>query len=102
MRFSGTKGSRAGGALPAQAGKYERSSGLAKAFSTVMGKPVQQTGRYFKTNETRSVMNKSGFATLAIVMAVLYELLLVLLIFLRPDLPVYSTTISEWAIGKFG
>ncbi|HWZ02656.1 MAG TPA: DUF998 domain-containing protein [Mucilaginibacter sp.] len=47
-------------------------------------------------------MNRLGFAKLAITMAVLYELLLIVLIFLRPDLPVYSTTISEWAIGKFG
>jgi len=47
-------------------------------------------------------MNKSGLAKIAIAMAVLYELLLILLIFLRPELPVYSTTISEWAIGKFG
>jgi hypothetical protein len=47
-------------------------------------------------------MNSVGFGKMAIAMAVLYEVLLVVLIFLRPDLPVYSTTISEWAIGKFG
>jgi hypothetical protein len=47
-------------------------------------------------------MNRLVFAKLAITMAVLYELLLIVLIFLRPDLPVYSTTISEWAIGRFG
>ncbi|HEY9001170.1 MAG TPA: DUF998 domain-containing protein [Mucilaginibacter sp.] len=45
---------------------------------------------------------KTLSAKLAIVLAVLYELLQVLLIYLRPDLPVYSTTISEWAIGRFG
>lgn len=47
-------------------------------------------------------MTKSLFAKLAITLAVLYELLMGLLIGLRPDLPVYSTTISEWAIGRFG
>jgi hypothetical protein len=62
-----------------------------------MGKPFQQTGRNFKGEK----MNRQGFAKLAIAMAALYEVLLVVLIFLRPDLPVYSTTISEWAIGKF-
>ncbi|MDZ4711419.1 MAG: DUF998 domain-containing protein [bacterium] len=47
-------------------------------------------------------MNKITFAKLAIGTALLYQLLLIVLIFLRPDLPVYSTTISEWAIGKYG
>lgn len=41
-------------------------------------------------------------AKLSIAMAILYQLLLIILIVLRPDLPVYSTTISEWAIGPFG
>jgi len=41
-------------------------------------------------------------ARLSIGAAIAYQLLLVVLIFLRPDLPVYSTTISEWAIGHYG
>jgi hypothetical protein len=41
-------------------------------------------------------------ARLAIGAAIAYQLLLVVIIFLRPDLPVYSTTISEWAIGHYG
>jgi hypothetical protein len=47
-------------------------------------------------------MTTLTYATTSIVMAVVYQLLLILLIVLRPDLPVYSTTISEWAIGKYG
>jgi len=35
-------------------------------------------------------------------MAVTYQVLLIILIFLRPDIHPYSNTISEWAIGKFG
>ena len=35
-------------------------------------------------------------------MAATYQVLLIILIFLRPDIHPYSTTISEWAIGKFG
>ena len=39
---------------------------------------------------------------LSILMAVTYQVLLIILIFLRPDIQPYSNTISEWAIGKFG
>src|SRR6188768_1885832 len=39
---------------------------------------------------------------LSILMAVTYQVLLIILIFLRPDIHTYSNTISEWAIGKFG
>src|SRR5436190_9617959 len=39
---------------------------------------------------------------LSILMAVTYQVLLLILIFLRPDIHAYSNTISEWAIGKFG
>ena len=39
---------------------------------------------------------------LSILMAVTYQVLLIILIFLRPDIHPYSNTISEWAIGKFG
>jgi hypothetical protein len=41
-------------------------------------------------------------ARLCVIMAIVYQLLLIMLILIRPDLPVYSTTISEWAIGRFG
>jgi hypothetical membrane protein len=47
-------------------------------------------------------MKHLKLASLSIATAVTYQLLLLVLIFLRPDLPVYSTTISEWAIGKYG
>ena len=47
-------------------------------------------------------MKELRFAKLSITMAAVYQLLLLILIILRPDLPPYSTTISEWAIGKFG
>ena len=47
-------------------------------------------------------MNKINLSRTAIVAALLYQLLLIVLILLRPDLPVYSTTISEWAIGNYG
>ena len=47
-------------------------------------------------------MKKSAVARLAIVAATTYQLLLIVLVLLRPDLPVYSTTISEWAIGQYG
>ena len=47
-------------------------------------------------------MKHLRLASLSIAAAVTYQLLLLVLIFLRPDLPVYSTTISEWAIGKYG
>jgi hypothetical protein len=39
---------------------------------------------------------------LSVLMAVTYQVLLIILIFLRPDIQPYSNTISEWAIGKFG
>src|SRR6188768_4047743 len=39
---------------------------------------------------------------LSILMAVTYQVLLIILIFLRPDIHPYSNTISEWAIGKYG
>jgi hypothetical membrane protein len=42
------------------------------------------------------------FAKLAIAMAITYQLLAIIMIFLRPDLGVYWHTISEWAIGKYG
>jgi hypothetical protein len=45
-------------------------------------------------------MKHLKLASLSIATAVTYQLLLLVLIFLRPDLPVYSTTISEWAIGR--
>jgi len=47
-------------------------------------------------------MKHLRLASLSIAAAVTYQILLLVLIFLRPDLPVYSTTISEWAIGKYG
>lgn len=47
-------------------------------------------------------MKKIPLAMFSIATAVTYQLLLIVLIFLRPDLPVYSTTISEWAIGENG
>ena len=42
------------------------------------------------------------YAQLSIAMAAAYQLLLIILIFLRPDIHPYSNTISEWAIGKYG
>lgn len=47
-------------------------------------------------------MKNIFFAKTAILAAFLYQILLIILILLRPDLPVYSTTISEWAIGNYG
>ena len=47
-------------------------------------------------------MKKINYARLSITMAIAYQLLLITLIFLRPDIHPYSNTISEWAIGKFG
>ena len=41
-------------------------------------------------------------ARLAIVAIVLYQILLIALIFLRPDLAPSRHTISEWAIGPYG
>src|ERR1700730_10129475 len=41
-------------------------------------------------------------ARLAIVAIVLYQVLLIALIFLRPDLAPSWHTISEWAIGPYG
>jgi hypothetical protein len=43
-----------------------------------------------------------GVARLAVVAIVLYQLLLIALIFLRPDLAPSWHTISEWAIGPYG
>ena len=48
------------------------------------------------------MMNAILKAKLSIAFALGYQILLVVLIAVRPDLPVYSTTISEWAIGKYG
>jgi hypothetical protein len=47
-------------------------------------------------------MKPARLAQLSIAAAILYQVLLVVLIWLRPDLPPYSTTISEWAIGRYG
>ena len=47
-------------------------------------------------------MQKNLYSNLSILMAATYQVLLIILIFLRPDIHPYSTTISEWAIGKFG
>jgi hypothetical protein len=47
-------------------------------------------------------MKSIRLAQLSIAGAILYQLLLIVLIWLRPDLPPYSTTISEWAIGRYG
>ena len=47
-------------------------------------------------------MKQTRYAVLSISMAATYQLLLILLIFLRPDIHPYSNTISEWAIGGFG
>ena len=41
-------------------------------------------------------------AKIAIAAIIIYQLLLILLIFLRPDLDPYWHTISEWAIGPYG
>ena len=42
------------------------------------------------------------YARLSIGMAITYQVLPIILIFLRPDIHPYSNTISEWAIGKWG
>jgi hypothetical protein len=48
-------------------------------------------------------MNTLNFAArLASAAAISYKALLVLLIFLRPDLDPSWHTISEWAIGRYG
>ena len=47
-------------------------------------------------------MKKIIYAKLSILIAVTYQVLLIILIFLRPDIHPYSNTISEWEIGKFG
>ena len=47
-------------------------------------------------------MKKTLYAKLSIFMAATYQVLLIILIFLRPEIHTYSNTISEWAIGTFG
>lgn len=47
-------------------------------------------------------MKKTLYAKLSILMAATYQVLLIILIFLRPEIHTYSNTISEWAIGKSG
>jgi hypothetical protein len=67
-----------------------------------MGRSFYQTGQSSETNETEKAMKKTMYARISIVMAATYQVLLIILIFLRPDIHPYSNTISEWAIGKFG
>jgi Protein of unknown function (DUF998) len=50
----------------------------------------------------QSVDISTRAARLAIVASVLYQFLLIALIFLRPDLAPSWHTISEWAIGRYG
>jgi hypothetical membrane protein len=50
----------------------------------------------------QSVEISTRAARLAIVAIVLYQFLLIALIFLRPDLAPSWHTISEWAIGRYG
>ena len=50
----------------------------------------------------QSVSISTRAARLAIVAIVSYQLLLIALIFLRPDLAPSWHTISEWAIGRYG
>jgi hypothetical protein len=67
-----------------------------------MGKPFYQTGWRAEANEIQKAMSKILCARLSLSMAAAYQVLLILLIFLRPDIHPYSNTISEWAIGKSG
>lgn len=56
-----------------------------------------------RANPANSVAAISPIAArLAIAALVTYQLLLVALIFIRPDLDPYWHTISEWAIGPYG
>jgi Protein of unknown function (DUF998) len=52
--------------------------------------------------KNQSVEISTRAARLAIVASVLYQFLLIALIFLRPDLAPSWHTISEWAIGRYG
>jgi Protein of unknown function (DUF998) len=54
------------------------------------------------TSEGMSVAISTRAAQLAIVAIVSYQILLIVLIFLRPDLAPSWHTISEWAIGPYG
>src|SRR5947209_20023021 len=56
---------------------------------------------------SRAIVNTSAAismpaARLAIAAAISYQILLIVLIFLRPDLDPSWHTISEWAIGPYG
>ena len=51
-------------------------------------------------NRCRAI--STGAARLAMAAIIVYQFLLVVLIFLRPDLAVSWHTISEWAIGPYG
>jgi hypothetical protein len=52
------------------------------------------------SNSKRAISHTAGW--LAIGAIVLYQVLLIVLIFLRPDLDPSWHTISEWAIGRYG
>jgi DNA-binding FrmR family transcriptional regulator len=57
------------------------------------------------TSATPEVMSRAistRAARLAIIAIVSYQILLIALIFLRPDLAPSWHTISEWAIGRYG
>jgi hypothetical protein len=54
------------------------------------------------TQEGMSGAISTGAARLAIIAAVSHQILLIALIFLRPDLAPSWHTISEWAIGPHG
>lgn len=50
----------------------------------------------------KKVVSTAAMARLAMTLIVLYQLLLIVLIFLRPDLAPSWHSISEWAIGPYG
>lgn len=63
------------------------------------GGPLSKSRRRLRLTR----MNTLNFAArLASAAAISYQALLVLLIFLRPDLNPSWHTISEWAIGRYG
>lgn len=57
-------------------------------------------GKTTGTNQAKKI--STAAARLAIATIVSYQVLLVVLIFLRPDLDPSWHTISEWAIGRYG
>lgn len=50
----------------------------------------------------KPIINSSFLAKLAIIAAIAYQVLLLALILIRPDIQPYWHTLSEWAIGRFG